>query len=174
MSDEREGHGGGDEADTSDESDLAPLRTVADYQFGRGAGTALFPAAETFDVERSTSGRPRQVIADEGRLVTYTTDGRFTLGLAGGARLCAARAPPANRVVVGDESEPFVRDGKNTFAKFVAEVDPTIRPGDEVAVVHRDGDLLAVGRAELSADAMLDFDTGMAVKVREGAGDRRD
>ena len=50
MSDEREGHVGGDESDTSDESDLAPLRTVADYQFGRGAGTALFPAAETFDV----------------------------------------------------------------------------------------------------------------------------
>jgi uncharacterized protein with predicted RNA binding PUA domain len=28
--------------------------------------------------------------------------------------------------------------------------------------------LLAVGRAELSADAMADFDTGMAVKVRAG------
>jgi uncharacterized protein with predicted RNA binding PUA domain len=166
MSDERDAAG--------DESDLAPLRTVADYQFGRGAGAALFPETETFEVERSTSGRPRQVIAGDGRLVTYTTDGRFTLGLAGGDRLCASLAPPANRVVVGDESEPFVRDGKNTFAKFVDRVDPTIRPGDEVAVVHRDGDLLAVGRAELSADAMLDFDTGMAVKVREGAGDRDD
>jgi uncharacterized protein with predicted RNA binding PUA domain len=170
MSDERDPDGGGE----GDEDDLAPLRTVADYQFGRGAGTALFPETETFDVERSTSGRPRQVIADDGRLVTYTTDGRFTLGLAGGDRLCAALAPPANRVVVGDESEPFVRDGKNTFAKFVDEVDPTVRPGDEVAVVHHDGGLLAVGRAELSSDAMLDFDTGMAVKVREGAGDRGD
>jgi uncharacterized protein with predicted RNA binding PUA domain len=167
MSDEGEG------SDTQ-ESDLGPLRTVADYQFGRGAGSALFPVGEQFDIERSTSGRPRQVKADDGRLVTYTTDGRFTLGLAGGARLCSALAPPANRVVVGDESEPFVRDGKNTFAKFVAEVDPAIRPGDEVAVVHREGDLLAVGRAELSADAMLDFDTGMAVKVRDGAGQNDD
>ena len=174
MSNERRGHDGVGESTESGERDLARLRTVADYQFGYAAGTALFPADETFDVERSTSGRPRQVIADEGRLVTYTTDGRFTLGLAGGARLCAALDGAANRVVVGDESEPFVRDGKNTFAKFVDEVDPTVRPGDEVAVVHRDGDLLAVGRAELSADAMLDFDTGMAVKVREGAGESTD
>jgi uncharacterized protein with predicted RNA binding PUA domain len=159
------------EREAREDDDIGPLRTVADYQFGRGAGAALFPADEAFEIERSTSGRPRQVIADEGRLVTYTTDGRFTLGLAGGARLRAALDPPANRVVVGDESEPFVRDGKNAFAKFVAEVDPAIRPGDEVTVVHRDGGLLAVGRAELSADAMLDFETGMAVKVRAGAGE---
>jgi uncharacterized protein with predicted RNA binding PUA domain len=171
---ERDGSEGDDGSARSTENDLGSLRTVADYQFGRGAGAALFPADESFTIERSTSGRPRQVKADDGRLVTYTTDGRFTLGLAGGDRLCAALAPPTNRVVVGDESEPFVRDGKNTFAKFVTEVDPAIRPGDEVAVVHHEGDLLAVGRAELSADAMLDFDTGMAVKVRDAAGDRGD
>ncbi|MFC5366373.1 PUA domain-containing protein [Salinirubrum litoreum] len=174
MSEERADRNEREDPADRAESDLGPLRTVADYQFGRGAGAALFPTGEAFDIERSTSGRPRQVKADEGRLVTYTTDGRFTLGLAGGARLCSALEAPANRVVVGDESEPFVRDGKNTFAKFVDEVDPAIRPGDEVAVVHHNGDLLAVGRAELSADAMLDFDTGMAVKVRDGAGERDD
>ena len=72
-------------------------------------------------------------------------------------------------VVVGSESEPFVRDGKNVFAKFVQDVDDDVRPTDEVAVVHEDGGVLAVGRAELAADAMHDFETGMAVKVRAGA-----
>jgi Prefoldin, molecular chaperone implicated in de novo protein folding, alpha subunit len=108
-------------------------------------------------------------LADGQRLVSYGVDGRFTLGLAGGRRLVAAFDHPRCRVVVGDDSEPFVRDGKNAFAKFVREADPEIRPGDEVAVVHERGDLLAVGRAELSADAMADFDSGMAVKVREGS-----
>jgi uncharacterized protein with predicted RNA binding PUA domain len=70
--------------------------------------------------------------------------------------------------VVGAESDPFVRDGKNAFAKFVREVDPTVRPGDEVAVVLGDDTLLAVGRAELSADAMADFESGAAVYVRAG------
>jgi len=149
--------------------DLDGLRTVADYQFGRGAGRALFPDGERPAVERSRSGRPRQVTTDDGRIGTFLTDGRLSLGVEGGRRLRAALDPPAYRVVLGEESEPFVRDGKNAFAKFVLDVDAAVRPGDEVLVVSESDALLGVGRAELSADAMLDFDTGMAVLVREGA-----
>lgn len=157
------------------------LATVADYQFGAGAGLALFPADEQVRVRRTSSGRPAQVHVGEGaqrheadgspggeRLVSYGDDGRFRLGVAGGRRLSAALEAPAARVVVGDESEPFVREGKNVFAKFVRDVGEAVRPGDEVAVVHVDGRLLAVGRAELPAAAMADFETGMAVKVRAG------
>ncbi len=147
------------------------MRTIADYQFGAGAGAALFPPDEraAITIKRTTSGRPQQVHADDGRIVSFGTDGRFTLGLEGGRRLAAALDPPAYRVVVDDESEPFVRDGKNVFAKFVRGVDPAVRPGDEVLVVHERGDLLAVGRAELDAGAIEDFETGMAVSVREAA-----
>jgi uncharacterized protein with predicted RNA binding PUA domain len=152
-----------------DEGDRTLLRRVATYQFGRGAGAGLFPADEAIDVTHTSSGRPRQVHAEAGRLVTYGTDGRLRLGLAGGRRLQTALDPPAYRVVVGDESEPFVRDGRNAMAKFVQRADPTIRPMDAVLVEHVDGHLLAVGRAELSGEAMLDFETGMAVRVREGA-----
>ncbi|MFO7927357.1 PUA domain-containing protein [Natronomonas sp.] len=147
-------------------SDIDALATVADYQFGAGAGSALFDGEVV--VQRTGSGRPQQILADGERVVSYGTDGRFTIGAAGGRRLQRALEPPAYRVVVGDDSEPFVRDGKNVFAKFVREVDPAVRPGDEVLVEHERGALLAVGRAELSADAMIDFDTGMAVKVRDG------
>jgi uncharacterized protein with predicted RNA binding PUA domain len=148
--------------------DLSALRIVADYQFGAGAGEALFPPEETLTVRRSTSGRPRQVLAEPGRVVSYGIDGRFTLGTAGGRRLIESLAPPACRVVVGAESEPFVREGKNVFAKFVSHADPDVRPSDEVAVVHENGALLGVGRAELAAGGMLEFETGMAVKIREG------
>ena len=147
-------------------TDVDALATVADYQFGAGAGAALFAGDVT--IQRTGSGRPQQIHADEGRLVSYGTDGRFTLGVAGGRRLRAALSPPASRVVVGDESEPFVREGRNVFAKFVRRVDPAVRPGDEVLVERDEGGLIAVGRAELSADAMADFETGMAVAVRSG------
>lgn len=155
-----------------DRLDVSDLRDVATYQFGAGAGDALFPAGEAFDVSLSSSGRPRQVAGARGnRLVSVGTDGRLTLGLEGGRRLVEALPSPAGRVVVGDDSAPHVRDGRNVFAKFVAEVDSSVRARDEVAVVHREGDVLGVGRAELDADAMLDFETGMAVKVRDGADD---
>lgn len=147
----------------------ASLRTVADYQFGAGAGAALFPPEEDLRVTRSAGGRPRQVHAEAGRLVSLGTDGRFTLGLAGGRRLAAALPAPRGRVVVGEESVPYVRDGANAFAKFVVSVDDAVRAGDEVVVVAEAGTVHAVGRAELPAAAMADFETGMAVQVREGA-----
>jgi len=161
---ERRIRGVTDEGDVS--RDSSALETIADYQFGAGAGAALF--AGDHEIQRTSSGRPQQILADGERVLSYGTDGRFTLGAAGGRRLQRALDPPAYRVVVGDDSEPFVRDGKNVFAKFVREVDPAVRPGDEVLVEHYDGDLVAVGRAELAAAAMADFETGMAVSVREG------
>ncbi|MFB6136791.1 MAG: PUA domain-containing protein [Halobacteriaceae archaeon] len=181
-------------SDRLDDRERATLRTVADYQFGAGAGDALFDGP--LRVTRSRTGRIRQVYAftdgaaessadgddatgggvdhfadPAARLVSLGRDGRFTVGLAGGERLVAALEPPGARVVVGDESAPFVADGKNAFAKFVRNVDPAVRSRDEVAVVHADGRLLAVGRAELDAGAMADFETGMAVKVRDGVGE---
>ncbi len=151
------------------DTDERTLRRVADYQFGRGAGAALFGAADGLTVTHTNSGRPRQVKAEAGRLVTYGTDGRLRLGVAGGHRLQMGLDPPAYRVVVGDESEPYVRDGRNVMAKFVRETDRSIRPLDEVLVEHEDGDLLAVGRAEVAGVGMHDFETGVAVSVREGA-----
>ncbi|KDE57502.1 PUA domain containing protein [Halostagnicola sp. A56] len=160
---------------TDGRTGIENLRTVADYQFGAGAGEALFPADASQTIKRTASGRPQQVLSDAGRIVSFGTDGRFTLGVEGGRRLVSALESPVYRVVVDDESEPFVRDGKNVFAKFVLEVDAGIRPGDEVAVVHERGDVIAVGRAELAAEGIRDFETGMAVKVRSGvpAGESR-
>jgi uncharacterized protein with predicted RNA binding PUA domain len=152
--------------------DIPALRTVADYQFGSGAGEALYPPAEAFDVSYSSGGRPRQIYGDgTSRIASYGTDGRFTLGVEGGRRLVAAVPSPTARVVVGEESRPFVREGRNAFAKFVRDVDPAVRPGDEVVVVDGADDVLGVGSAELSAASMRDFGVGMAVRVREGAED---
>ena len=150
-----------------DDSDRTFLRRIAEYQFGGGAGTALFPDSEDLTMTTTSSGRPRQIRGDAGRLATYGTDGRFTLGTVGGQRLQTVTPETTYRVVVGDESEPFVREGRNVFAKFVTVADERIRPRDEVVVEHEDDRLLAVGRAELSGPGMLDFETGMAVAVRD-------
>ena len=159
---------------------LADLRTGADYQFGAGAGDALFPETDQLTVRKSSGGRPRQVIrgdvddtpgSSEGdRLVSYGTDGRFTLGVAGGRALQSVFDAPRHRMIVGEESEPFVREGRNAFAKFVTAADDGIRPGDEVIVVDGDDTLFAVGRAELSGAEAEAFGSGAAVKVRNGVG----
>ncbi|MCX2818172.1 pseudouridine synthase [Haladaptatus sp. F3-133] len=144
--------------------DLSKVRTVADYQFGRGAGDALFPDDAEF--RNTRTGRVSQVLHDGGRLATLKTDGRLTLSDTAGERLHQAFEPPRGRVEFGDESVPYLRDGKNGFAKFVERVDDDVRAGDEVLVTGPDDEFVTTGRAELCADEMRDFGTGVAVLVR--------
>ncbi|MCK9313604.1 MAG: pseudouridine synthase, partial [Methanocorpusculum sp.] len=61
---------------------LQRVRRIADFQFGRGAGDALFPDSVTFSY--SNTKRVRYVNLANERLVTVrASDGRFTLGFLG-------------------------------------------------------------------------------------------
>jgi len=144
--------------------DLKKVRRVADYQFGKGAGEAIFPDGAEF--KRSRTGRVSQVLLDGDRLATLKTDGRLTLSDKGGDRLHSRFEAPRMRVEFGDESVPYLRDGRNGFAKFVERVDNGVRARDEVLVTGPDDSFVTTGRAELSAEEMRDFETGVAVLVR--------
>ena len=143
------------------------VQIIADFQFGKGAGEALFP--EGCEVILSRTGRVRQITLRGKRLATVRAkDGRFTLGIDGALRLLAALRPPAYRVVASGDVAEFIQQGKNTFAKHVIAADPAIRAGDEVMVVDGEDQLLATGSAVLSGGEMLLFNYGVAVKVRQG------
>ncbi len=144
------------------------VRVIADYQFGRGAGRALFPETCKF-VLSPTTGRIRQ-IKDKGiRIATLKADsGWFTLSIEGARRLHSAFKYPRLRVVIMNDVAEFIACGRNVFAKHVVDVDPSIRANDEVLVVNEDDRLLATGKAVLCAKEMLEFDRGVAVSVRKG------
>ena len=148
-------------------SALQRVRTIADFQFGRGAGEGLFPEECTFIL--STTGRIRQILYHGVRLATVRAqDGRLTLSIEGARRLHSSLPPPAYRVQVQEEIAEFPARGKNVFARHVMATDPGIRSGDEVLVVTRGDDLIATGSAVLSGGEMLQFKYGVAVKVRQG------
>jgi uncharacterized protein with predicted RNA binding PUA domain len=144
--------------------DVVRCRRIARYQFGPGAGEALFPGSLEF--ERSRSGRVRQVFVDGDRVATLKTTGRFSLGVAGARRLHRASEPPRWRVAFDEQSVPYIEDGRSGFAAFVEAADADVRAGDEVVVTGPDDRFLAAGRAALSAEEMADLDDGVAVRVR--------
>ena len=153
----------------SNDSSLKRIRTIADFQFGAGAGAAVFPDECAFQF--STTGRIRQVRLGKERLATVrASDGRLTLGIEGAKRLIAAIPAPGYRVVIREDVAEFVAQGKNAFAKHVVAADEGIRAGDEVLVVTGDDVLLATGAALLSGREILAFNYGVAVKVRQGRG----
>jgi uncharacterized protein with predicted RNA binding PUA domain len=146
---------------------LRRVRTIADYQFGAGAGESLFPDECEFRLSRT--GRIRYVLFGGTRLATIRAgDGRLTLSYEGAQRLKSALHASAYRVVIDESVVEFVEKGKNAMAKHVTSADPEIRAGDEVLVVTPADDLVATGSAVLSGEEMLAFNYGVAVNVRKG------
>jgi uncharacterized protein with predicted RNA binding PUA domain len=140
---------------------------AADYQFGKGAGKALFPDDVRFMLSRT--GRIRQIVHGDKRVATVrANDGFFILSAYGGQRLKEVLPAPQKRVVLNDDAAPFVAKGKTAFCKFILSCDPEIRALEEVLLVDKDDSLLATGQALLSAQEMLSFRKGAAINVRYG------
>jgi len=148
---------------------IARVRMIADYQFGEGAGEALVPDDARITISKRT-GKPRYIFGGEGNLLATIrwNDGFIALSPRGAKRLLERIPPPRLRVIVSREAAEYVKKGRSVFAKHVIDVDPDIRCGDEVIVVDPDDNIVAVGRAALSAIEMLEFNCGVAVKIRRG------
>ena len=150
------------------EGELRRIRSVADYQFGKGVGAKLFP--ENVEILHSKqTGRIRYVYLGGKRLVTLRpTDGLFSLSIAGAKRIAENAGLAKCFVTVQDDVSEFIAEGGDVFAVHVVKADDEIRPKDEVIVVDEGGKVLAVGRAVLSGEEMRAFKIGVAVKVRRG------
>jgi uncharacterized protein with predicted RNA binding PUA domain len=150
------------------ENALSRIRSIADYQFGKGVGAELFP--ENVDITYSkATGRIRYVHLNGTRLATLRpTDGLLSLSITAAQTVAEKRDLAKCFVTVQNDVSKFIADGGDVFAAHVAAVDEEVRAKDEVIVVNEDNRVLAVGRALLSASEMKAFEIGVAVKVRHG------
>ena len=152
-----------------DDVALQKIRSVADYQFGKGIGARLFPDDVQIDYSKNT-GKIRYVYLDDKLLATLRpTTGMFVLTIDGAKRIVTHVNPLRMWVKLEDFAESFVAEGRSVFAKHVIDVDPEIRPNEEVIVISKKNEVLAVGRAVLSGPEMLAFNKGVAVNVRHGS-----
>lgn len=147
---------------------LRRIRSVADYQFGKGVGAKLFPENVEIVYSKRT-GRIRYVYLNGKRLATLRpTDGLFSLSIAGAKRIVENADSAKCLVTVRGDVAKFIAKGGDVFAVHVVRADDDIRSKDEVIVVNENGEVLAVGRAVLSGEEMKAFKKGVAVKVRRG------
>ena len=149
-------------------SDDQRIKMIADYQFGAGAGEGLFNEDVKIVKSRKT-GKIRHVYDGEELIATLrASDGVFVLAREGARRLHSFIPYPRNRVVVNEDAEPFAREGKSIFAKFVINCDIDIHANEEVLIVNEEDQLLAFGKSVLNGKEIIDFNTGQAVKTRKG------
>ena len=148
--------------------DVKKIKAIADYQFGVGAGDALFTGKINIEKSKKT-GKIRHIYDGKVLIVNMrASDSLLILSKEGAKRLHNAMPYPKNRVVVNKDSEPFALDGKSVFCKFVVECDDDIRSRDEVLIVNEEDRLLAYGKALLGACEIKQFETGQAIKTRKG------
>ena len=146
---------------------LAQVRTMADYQFGKGCGLALFPDDVTFQLSKTK--RVRQILYEDRRIATVRArDGTLTLSLYGAELVKGCVQKDALKVVVCEDAVPFVSKGKTAFAKHVVEMDQNLRAGEEVLVVDESNELIATGQLLLSPAEIFVLDKGGAVDIRRG------
>ncbi len=150
------------------ENALGRIRSIADYQFGKKVGAKLFPDNVTFEFSKRT-GRIRFVNLDGERLATLRpTDGLFSLSIKA-AKCLTENIPEAKGfVTLKNDVSKYIAQGGDVFAVHVVNVDDEVRAKDEVIVIDENHQVLAVGRATLSAQEIRAFKTGVAVKVRHG------
>ncbi|WP_298500653.1 tRNA guanosine(15) transglycosylase TgtA [uncultured Methanobrevibacter sp.] len=148
--------------------DIKKIKAIADYQFGVGAGEALF--AGNINIEKSKkTGKIRHIYDGKVLIVNMrASDSYLILSKEGAKRLHNKMPYPQNRVVVNKDSEPFALDGKSVFCKFVVDCDDDIRAKDEVLIVSEVDKLLAYGKSLLGACEIKEFMTGQAIKTRKG------
>lgn len=150
------------------EDALVKVRSIADYQFGKGVGEKLFPANIEIQLSPRT-GRIRFINLNGERLATLRpTDGILSLSIKA-AKFIAENTPQAKCfVTVQNDVSPYIAKGGDVFAVHVVKVDPEVHAKDEVIALDENRNVLAVGRALLSSTEMQAFKTGVAVKVRHG------
>ena len=148
--------------------DVKKVKAIADYQFGVGAGDALFSGNINIEKSKKT-GKIRHIYDGKVLIVNMrASDSYLILSKEGAKRLHNKMPYPSNRVVVNKDSEPFALDGKSVFCKFVVDCDDDIRSKDEVLIVNEEDKLLAYGKALLGACEIKQFQTGQAIKTRKG------
>jgi archaeosine synthase len=147
----------GEEQYQKREREYNTVRAIADYQFGEGAGAALFPDESI----QTTSRYPKIQVRDpEGeQLATMVPQyGTLAFTTAGARRWVESDAPTKTVEIDG-----FVPQG-SVLAPGIVDADPDIRTGDEV--VFDGPKAFGVGRAEMFGQEMTESTRGIGVEVR--------
>ncbi len=140
------------------------------YQFGPHVRPFIQDVVDQFQFTYSRrTGRFKTVLWQGQDFCNFKPDiGLFALGYSGAKYLLEKLPPPAHRVIIQDDVAAFISEGRNVFAKHVVDIDPDLRPDDEVIVVDSHDHLLAIGRLLLPPIEVKKFKWGVAVKSRKG------
>jgi len=80
---------------------------------------------------------------------------------------CNLFSPKKRFVVISDDAVPFIRDqGMSVLRPGMISIDDSVRAGDEVFILTKDGTCIGVGRAKVDAEEARAMEKGQVVRTR--------
>ena len=151
-----------------EEWNIDRVKTILDYQFGKGIGK-IFTDGETELVISRKTKRLRNLLLDGQHVASLShRRGMFILQKRGAELLHENSSNSMYRVIVNSETAEFNRKGKSVFCKFIEDIDTELKCLDECIVVNPKDELLAFGKLMIGPKEIELGQQGMAVRVRSG------
>ena len=150
---------------------ILKLKYSLDALFGNGVSKQL-PKDIEMIFSRKT-GRIRTVSHNGKLLCTLRIDGGLAISPYFAQILLKSKAFRENCVEVNEDAAPFVESGRSVFCKHVVWCGKKVRISADTPILFKN-QVIAVGKAILSSEMIIDFDRGVAVKVRDSLKSRKE
>jgi archaeosine synthase len=134
------------------------LRAIADYQFGKGVGIKLIPDDVKILGRRELGLRIRH--KNNHYLTFRPSVGLLTLSIESAKKIHGY----AENIVIYDGIEI---QGSTLFTNAISKASLNIRINDEVIVINKQDEVLAVGQACLPGELLMKMNRGAGVKLRK-------
>ena len=140
------------------------LQYTIDALFGKGVSKYLPKEIEI--VFSRKNGRIKTVTYKKKLLCTLRIDGGLAITPYFAQLLLKSKNFKENCLAVNKDAAPFVEQGRSVFCKHVVWCGKNIQIASDTPVLY-ENKVIAVGKAVLSSEMILDFERGMAVKIRD-------
>ena len=147
------------------------LQYSLDALFGNGVSKNL-PKNIEMTFSRKT-GRIRTVSHKGKLLCTLRIDGGLAISPYFAQILLKSKTFRENCIEINKDAAPFVKEGRSVFCKHVVWCGKKVRISADTPILFKNK-VIAVGKAVLSCEMILDFDSGVAVKVRDSLKSRKE
>jgi len=150
---------------------ILKIRHSLDALFGNGVSKYL-PKYVEITFSRKT-GRIRTVSHKGKLLCTLRIDGGLAISTYFAQILLKSKTFRENCIEINKDAAPFVKEGRSVFCKHVIWCGKKVRISADTPVLFKNK-VIAVGKAVLSCEMILDFDRGVAIKVRDSLKSRKE
>ena len=140
------------------------LQYSIDALFGVGVSKYL-PKNIEMTFSRKT-GRIRTISDKNQLLCTLRIDGGLAITPYFAQMLMKSKSFKEHCVEVNSDAAPFVEDGRSVFCKHVVRCGKKVHVSGDTPIIFKNK-VIAVGKAVLSYEMILDFEKGVAIKVRD-------